>query len=62
MYELKKIVKLFKIKFDVTGHSSYEKRIYRAAVSKILEKHCIDPLSSPLHALSLNGGCNNRQL
>jgi len=36
MYELKKIGKLFTSKFDVTGPSSYKKRIYRAAVSQRL--------------------------
>jgi len=34
MYELKKIGKLFTSKFVGTGPSSYEKRIYRAAVSQ----------------------------
>jgi hypothetical protein len=32
MYELKKIGKVFASKFVGTGPSSYEKRIYRAAV------------------------------
>jgi hypothetical protein len=36
MYELKKIGKLFTSKFVGTGPSSYEKRIYRAAVSQRL--------------------------
>jgi len=36
MYELKKIGKVFASKFVGTGPSSYEKRIYRAAVSQIL--------------------------
>ena len=36
MYELKKIGKVFTSKFVGTGHSSYEKRIYRAAVSQRL--------------------------
>jgi len=36
MYELKKIGKLFTSKFVGTGPSSYEKRIYRAAVSQTL--------------------------
>jgi len=36
MYELKKIGKLFTSKSAGTGPSSYEKRIYRAAVSQRL--------------------------
>ena len=36
VYELKKIGKVFTSKFIGTGHSSYEKRIYRAAVSQRL--------------------------
>jgi len=36
MYELKKIGKVFTSKFVGTGASSYEKRIYRAAVSQRL--------------------------
>ena len=36
MYELKKNGKLFKSKFVGTGPSSFEKRIYRAAVSQRL--------------------------
>jgi len=36
MYELKKIGKVFRSKFVGTGPSSYEKRIYRAAVSQSL--------------------------
>ena len=35
-YELKKIGKIFTSKFVGTGPSSYEKRIYRAAVSQKL--------------------------
>ena len=34
MYELKKIGKVFTNKYIGTGPSSYEKRIYRAAVSQ----------------------------
>ena len=34
MYELKEIGKLLTSKFVGTGYSSYEKRIYRAAVSQ----------------------------
>ena len=36
MYELKKIGKVFTSKFVGTGPSSFEKRIYRAAVSQRL--------------------------
>jgi len=36
MYELKKIRKVFMSKFVGTGPSSYEKRIYWAAVSRRL--------------------------
>ena len=36
MYELKKIEKAFTSKFVGTGPSSYENRIYRAAVSQSL--------------------------
>ena len=36
MYELKKIGKVFTSKFVGTGPSSYNKRIYRAAVSQSL--------------------------
>jgi hypothetical protein len=36
MYEVKKIGKVFTSKFVGTGPSSYEKRIYRAAVSQRL--------------------------
>jgi len=36
MYELKKSGKVFTSKFVGTGPSSYEKRIYRAAVSQRL--------------------------
>jgi len=38
MYELKKIGKLLTSKSIGTGHSSYEKRIYRAVVSQRLRK------------------------
>jgi len=37
MYELKKNGKVFTCIFEGTGPSSYEKKIYRAAVS---QKHC----------------------
>ena len=38
MYELKKIGEVFTSKFVGTGLSSYEKRIYRAAVLQSLRK------------------------
>jgi hypothetical protein len=37
MYELKKIGKVFASKFVGTGPSSYDKRIYKAAVSQRLK-------------------------
>jgi len=40
MYELKKIGKVFTSKSVRTGPSSYEKRIYWAAVSTKVEKQC----------------------
>jgi len=43
MYELK-FGKLFTSKFVGTGPSSYEKRIYRAAVSQRLRNTAIDDL------------------
>jgi len=42
MYELKKVGKLFSSKFVGTGPSSYEKRIYRAAVSQSLRNTGLD--------------------
>ena len=50
MYELKKIGKVFTSKFVRTGHSSYKKRIYRAAVSQILRNTGI------VHYLTSNNG------
>jgi len=44
MYELKKIGKLFTSKFVGTGPSSYEKRIYRAAVSQRLRNTALEHL------------------
>ena len=41
MYELKNIGKVFTSKFVGTGPSSYEKRIYRAAVSQRLRNTAI---------------------
>jgi len=42
MYELKKIGKVFTNKFVGTGPSSYEKRIYRAAVSERLRNTALN--------------------
>ena len=42
MYELKKNGKVFTSKFVATGPSSYEKRIYRAAVSQKLRNTGLD--------------------
>ena len=42
MYELKKNGKVFTSKFVGTGPSSYEKRIYRAAVSQTLRNPGLD--------------------
>jgi len=39
-YELKKTGKVFMSTFVGTRPSSYKKRIYRAAVSQKVEKHC----------------------
>jgi hypothetical protein len=44
MYELKKIGKVFTSKFVGTGPSSYEKRMYRAAVSQTLRITDLDIL------------------
>ena len=47
MYELiKKIGKVFTSKFVGTGPSSYEKRIYRAAVSQRLRNTVLDHTAS----------------
>jgi hypothetical protein len=46
MYELKKFRKVFTSKFIGTGPSSYEKRIYRAAVSQKLRKTALDCLAA----------------
>jgi len=48
---LKKIGKLLTSKSVGTGPSSYEKRIYRAAVSQRLKKHC-----SMAHSASYSRG------
>ena len=42
MYELKKIGKIFTSKFVGTGHSSYKKRIYWAAVSQRLRNTALN--------------------
>ena len=39
MYELKKIGKILPVNLFGPGPSSYKKRIYQAAVTKV-EKHC----------------------
>ena len=46
MYELKKNGKVFTSKSDGTGPSSYEKRIYRAAVSQRLRNTAVDDFRS----------------
>jgi hypothetical protein len=46
MYELKKIGKVFTSKLVGTGPSSYEKRIYQAAVSQRLRNPTLDALLS----------------
>ena len=47
MYELKKIGKVFRSKFVVTGPSSYKKIIFRAAVSQKLRNAVLeDPLEN----------------
>jgi len=47
MYELKKNGKVFTSKYVVTGPSSYEKRIYRAAVSHRLRNTALDHWNRP---------------
>jgi len=49
MYELKKIGKVLTSKFVGTGPSSYEKRIYRAAVSQRLRNTALDCVYSLLY-------------
>ena len=48
MYELKKIGKLLTSKSVGTGPSSYEKRIYRAAVSQRLRNTALLSIRTPL--------------
>jgi len=45
MYELKKNGKVFTNKFVGTGPSSYEKRIYRAAVSQKLRNTAAEDIT-----------------
>ena len=45
MYELQKIGKVFTSKSVGTGPSSYEKRIYRAAVSQSLRNTALEEQS-----------------
>jgi hypothetical protein len=61
MYELKKIGKVFTSKFVGTGPSSYEKRIFRAAISQRLRNTAADleqagstcsPQSRPAHPVA----------
>ena len=42
MYELKKIGTIFTSKFVGTGHSTYKKRIYRAAVLQMVRNTGVD--------------------
>jgi len=51
MYELKKIAKVFTSKFVGTGPSSYEKRIYRAAVSQRLRNTGLDVSEKPVASI-----------
>ena len=52
MYELKKNGKVFTSKFVGTGPSSYEKRIYRAAVSQRLSNSAALERDFQAHALA----------
>ena len=49
MYELKKIGKVFTSKFVGTWYSSYQKRIYRTAVSQRLRNTALDDLVLDLY-------------
>jgi len=49
MYEFKKNGKVFMTKFVGTGPSSYEKRIYRAAVSQRLRITGVEDVAAPDH-------------
>jgi hypothetical protein len=52
MYELKKKGKLYTSKFVGTGPSSYEKRIYRAAVSQKLRNTVLEHCNIFKHTLN----------
>ena len=54
MYELNKVGKVFTSKSVGTGPSSYEKRIYRAAVSQRLRNTAIDNTASTRVAILTN--------
>jgi len=54
MYELKKIGKVFTSKFVGTGNSSYEKRIYWAAVSQRLRNSGVEVYRTKNVALTGN--------
>jgi len=47
MYELKKNAKVFRSKFVGTGPSSYEKIIYRTAVSQRLRNTGLESVTNP---------------
>ena len=51
MYELKKIGKVFTSKFVGTGPSSYETRIYRAAVSRGLRNTAVEYVQTTFIAM-----------
>jgi len=57
MYEFKKIGKVFTSKYVVTGPSSYEKRVYRGAVSQRLRNTGLEDFLSfgPLYYSERNG-------
>ena len=57
MYELKKIGKVFTSKFVGIGPSSYEKRIYGAAVSQRLRNTDVDSKSVMDAKISEKFGC-----
>ena len=54
MYELKKIGRVLTSKSVLTGPSSYEKRIYRAAVSQRLRNTVLDHSA----VAAVNTGCS----
>jgi len=57
MYELKKIGKVFRSKLVGTGPSSYEKRIYRPAVSQRLRNTGLGDVA--LSNITLDTGYSN---